>query len=155
MVVDLAGNPVKLKSASRKHYLWKVRNGLDRRAFHMTNTTQRAAHAPQSFIVHANGFTISWPRANFKATVPGRPARPGKRARKTRSTFLNRYFRYINARSGFRLGKLGAKQNTKVEAAGLRAIDVRLKQVLGQAIKIKGGIKVVKLELGKLGLEKF
>lgn len=149
-----AGDVFTLKKASADHTAWKVSMALDPRRFHMTNTLQRAAYAPQSFIPTTYGFSISWPRANFQAIIHGGIGKHGK-PRKARATFLNRYWKAINERALFRLGKLGAKQLADIRAAGLAAIDAHLKKNLREAIRIKGGIKLVKLELGKLGLEGF
>lgn len=151
--LNAAGDPFKLPSASRAHYLWKIRNGLDPRSFHMTNATQRAFHSPSSLVLNQFGATISIPRANVKGTVPGRAKSPGKRARKQRSAFVNTYFRFIQTRAGGRLGKLGLKQKQKVKAAGKAAIGNRAARLLKTAMTVRGGVKIVKAELGKLGLE--
>lgn len=148
-----AGDVFTLKKASAPHTAWKIRNGLDPRRFHMTNTLQKAAYSPKSFIPTAYGFSISWPRANFQAVIPAR-TRKG-RTRKARATFLNRYWAHINKRAGFRLGKLGAKQLADVQKHGMMAIETHLKRNLRDAIRIKGGIAVVKLEMGRLGLTGF
>jgi hypothetical protein len=148
------GDTFRLKAASRVHTDWKVSLGLDARRFHMTGTLQRAAHAPQTFVKTANGFSIIWTRANFQATIPGRFTGKGKN-RKPKRIFLNRYWAYINERALFRLGRLGAKQIEDIRARGLWAIDGHLKRNLKQAIRIKGGVKLVKVELGNLGLTGF
>lgn len=154
LVVDVQGQPFRVMAAGRRHYLWKVANGLDPRPLHMTNTLAKALGSPQAFLRTQNGFSISPPRANFVATVPGKPAAPGKRARKSRSAFLNTYFRFANARADGRIGKLGAIQIAKVRAAGMDAIRSHLKRALGTAMRVRGGIATVNMELGKLGLEK-
>lgn len=153
-VLDEAGNVLRVMRTSARTTAWKLRNGLDPRDLHMTNTLQNALRAPQSFIKVEDGFTISVPRANFMARIPGRPAGNGRRARRSRATFLNRYFRYANRRAFFRIGKLGLRQILQVRAAGMDAIKAHLQKLLGAAIKVKGGITTVNVELGKLGLER-
>lgn len=152
-VVDEAGNQITLPRTSWPHTRWKARNSLDPRRFHMTNTLQRAFHAPQSFLRTQWGFTISLPRANFQAVIPAKPAGPGQRGRKERKTFLANYFRFINARASGRLGRLGLKQRMKVRQAGVQAIEKHLVRIMRAAIRIRGGQRIVTLELGKLGLE--
>ena len=156
LVVDEAGHAFKVMSASRRHYLWKVRNMLDPRPLHMTNTLAAALGAPQAFLKTQYGFSISPPRANFLAVVPGRAGGPGtgRRARRERRQFLNTYFRHANVRALGRIGKLGAIQKAKVKAKGMDAIRALLKRMLGPAMMIKGGIATINLELGKLGLER-
>lgn len=155
-VWNLEGRPIRILPPSRKHYLWKVKNGLLPTRGNMTGTLHKAYASPQSFVKNQHGFTISVPRANFMATLPGKPASPGRRGRKARRTFLNRYFRHHNAKKAFgRIGKLGALQRARLRRAGMSAIDAHLAMNLRDAMKIKGGIRLVKLRLGKLGLEGF
>lgn len=155
MALTPAGDPFRLKAASPAHTAWKIEMGLDPRRFHMAGALQKAAYAPQSFVPTTYGFSISWPRANFQSVIPGGVSLKGGRRRKPRGTFLNRYWKHINERALFRLGRLGAKQLADIREAGMKAIDAHLKRNLREAIRIKGGIKLVKLELGKLGLTGF
>lgn len=153
-----AGKPIRILAPSREHYLWKAKNGMIVTRGNMTGTLARAYAAPQSLILHSRGFTISVPRANFVATVPGRTGGPGtgKRSRKEQSSFLNVYFRYQNLNKAFsRIGRLGELQRKKVAASGMAAIDGHLKANLRDAMRVKGGIREVRLRLGSLGLEGF
>lgn len=151
--VDFGGNVFTLPRASFRHTKWKATEGLDVRRFHMTNTLQRAFHAPQSFLRTQFGFSISLPRANFQAVIPGRQGVAGKRDREERRTFLANYFRFINARAFGRLGKLGKKQKNQLKKAGSLAIEKHLQRIMRSAIRIRGGTRIVTLALGKLGLE--
>lgn len=120
----------------------KARLALQLRRGHASGTLQRAASSTSSFIIKKDGWSISWPRANFRAS-PSPGYNPGP---------VNTYFRFVNEQKAqSSLGKPSPKQIQTANNASMAAIRSGLNRALPGAMKVKGGIAILKLKLGRFG----
>lgn len=132
----------KLKANKRSWQKRKAKLGLDLRRGHAGGTLQKAASARQSFIKNKQGWTISWPRANFK----------GRKRKGYKPGPVNTYFKHYNSKKAeSSLGKPAPKQMTRAQKAVFKRIQKGIKKLLPEAIKVKGGIAEMKVKLGRFG----
>lgn len=128
---------------------WKKRKkslGMSTRSGKASGATIKAAKSPSSFIKNKQGFSISWPRANFVARSP----RPGYGP-----TRVNRYFRFFNKQqAGGHLGKLKPatvrniiKKATNDERKRLRK-RIPGAKLRGDQLRVTVKIEGVKLKVG-------
>lgn len=110
-----------------------------------TGGIERSIRSAKAFIPLPSGFAIKPAIAGVIARYPAKLGGPRPVAQ---------YLPWHNVRKAFgQIGKLGTRPQARIFKEVRRAIDAQLKGALGKAMTVRGGVKVVKLEMQRFGLK--